>query len=154
MEGKVMGVATWIVIVLVAGGGSFAAGRLTAPKPVVQDNSKEVAQAIVANTEALKGVAEATSRPITLDAETRQSLASDVPAGCLDPAASLTAPCLAAACWRYQQGDGGRSDASKCSALVDDARVQAWMVLCGKTEEGKPDWACVAAAAKAKTALD
>ena len=48
----------------------------------------------------------------------------------------------------------GRSDASKCSALVDDARVQAWISLCGKLADGKPDWACVAAAAKAKSALD
>ena len=149
-----MGVATWIVIVLVAGGGSFFVGRVTAPKPVVQDNSGQVADAIAANTEALKGVAEVTSRPITLDAETRQALASDVPSGCVDPAASLTAPCLAASCWRYQQGDGGRSDASKCSALVDDARVRAWISLCGKLADGKPDWACVAAAAKAKSALD
>ena len=74
-----MGITTWIIIVLVAGGGSFAAGRLTAPKPVVEDNSGEVAQALAANTEALKGVAEATSRPITLDAETRQALASASP---------------------------------------------------------------------------
>jgi hypothetical protein len=154
MTEKPMSVLTWVAVVVVAGGGAFFAGRLTAPKPAPADNSAEVAQAFAANTDALHKLTEASSKPITLDAETRQALASDVPSGCLDPAASLTAPCLAAACWRYQQGDGGRSDASKCSALVDDARVQGWIALCGKDEGGKPDWACVAAAAKAKSALD
>lgn len=149
-----MTISVWIAIIVVAGGGAFVAGRMTAPKPVVEDNSAEVAEAIASNTEALKGVAEAAARPVTLDAETRKALAADVPAGCLDPKQSLSAACLAAACWRYQQGDGGRSDASKCSALMDDARVQAWIEVCGKLDDGKPDWSCIAAAAKAKSALD
>lgn len=159
----------WIAIAVfaVSSGGAFYAGRVTAKKQMQAQHdatiaalasTKEVANsmatAVSNNSAAMSSLAEATTKSINIDAETKQSLSKTVPAGCLDPKASLSAACLAASCWQFQQGDGGRSDASKCSALIDDARIIAWIEVCGKLEDGKPDWACVAQAAKAKSALD
>ena len=135
-----MGPITWVLVgagvLLGASGGYFLA-----PK---KDDSTEIA-------EAMEGLTEAVSRPLVLDAETRANLSSDVPAGCLDAATSLTPACLAAACWRYQQSDAGRSDASTCAELLDDARIQSWVSMCGGDS---PDWACVDLAIKAAREQD
>ena len=159
----------WITLAVFAlgSGGAFFAGRSSAKRQLEDqaaatnaalESTKSIAnsmtEAVTNNSKAMSQLAEATTKPLTIDAETKKSLASNIPAGCLDPKASLSAACLAASCWQFQQGDGGRSDASKCSALIDDARIQSWIEICGKLPDGKPDWSCVAQAAKAKTNLD
>ena len=136
---------TWILVgaaLLLGGAGGYIAGGAGA------DNSDEVAEAIGELTEAA-------TRPLTLDAETRAGLASDVPAGCLDADKSLTPACLAASCWRYQQSDAGRSDAKSCSELVDDARIQSWIAVCSfEGDTPGPNWDCVNLAIKAAREQD
>jgi hypothetical protein len=137
---------TWILITaaLLGGGigGYFVGGGGS------KDDSAEVAQAI--------GVlSEAVTRPLTLDAETRAGLSSDMPTGCLDPKMSITPACLAAACWRFQQSDAGRSDSKSCSELVDDARIQSWISICGMDDaDSLPNWKCVDLAIKAAREQD
>jgi hypothetical protein len=135
---------SWILLCLglAAGlGAGFGAGRITAPK---EDNSTPVTEAVAANTEAMKGLTEAASRPLTLDAETRAGLASDIPAGCAEKAASLTPACLVAQCWRFGQSAAQRPEG--CGDLLRDARIQSWLTICGVDANGKPDWKCVLAA--------
>lgn len=138
---------TWALIVaaLLAGGG---AGYVVGGGGGGGDDSAEVASAIAE-------LSVAVARPLTLDAETRAGLASDMPTGCLEPALSITPACLAAACWRFQQSAAGRSDAKSCAELVDDARIQSWIAVCA-TEDGEPgpNWACVNLAIKAAREQD
>jgi hypothetical protein len=145
---------TWILLAvgLLAGGGAgFGIGRATAKQ---KDNTPHVIEALTTNTEAMGALTEAAQKPLTIDAETRGSLALDVPAGCLEPEQSLTPACLAAACWRYQQSDAGRSDASSCAELVDDARIQSWVQLCATDENAAPNWECVDKAIEAAREQD
>ena len=133
---------TWVLVgaaLLVGGAGGYFVGGAGS-----KDDSAEVAQA-------MNELSEAVSRPLVLYAETRAGLSSDTPAGCLDAKTSLSPACLAAACWRYQQSDAGRSDAKSCSELVDDARIQSWISLCGGDE---PNWQCVDMAIKAAREQD
>jgi len=102
------------------------------------------AAAVAQNTEAITALTAAAQRPLVLDSETRAALASDIPAGCADPKASLTAACLVAQCWRFGQSAAQRPEG--CGDLLKDARLQAWVEVCGKDENGKPDWKCIAAA--------
>jgi hypothetical protein len=136
---------TWILLaagLLVGGAGGFFIGSGG------EDDSTEVAQAI-------GELSEAVTRPLTLDAETRAGLSSDMPTGCLDPKMSITPACLAAACWRFQQSDAGRSDSKSCSELVDDARIQSWISVCGANSDNPtPDWQCVDLAIKAAREQD
>lgn len=138
---------TWALIVaaLLAGGG---AGYVAGGGGGGGDDSAEVAAAIAE-------LSVAVARPLTLDAETRAGLASDMPTGCLEPKLSITPACLAAACWRFQQSAAGRSDAKSCAELVDDARIQSWIAVCA-TEDGEPgpNWACVNLAIKAAREQD
>lgn len=136
---------SWILIaaaLLVGGaGGYFVSGG-------GDDDSAEVAEAI-------GELSVAVSRPLTLDAETRAGLSSDVPAGCQDAKLSLTPACLAASCWRFQQSDAGRSDAKSCAELVDDARIQSWISICATVGSAAgPDWDCVNLAIKAAREQD
>ena len=106
-------------------------------------------------SEAIAELSTAVTRPLTLDAETRAGLSSDVPVGCLDAKTSLTPACMAMTCWRFQQSDAGRSDAKSCSELVDDARIQSWISLCDiEGSSDGPDWACVDLAIKAAREQD
>ena len=135
---------TWAVLALalVAGGaGGYVLGVGGA------DDSAEVA-------EAMAELSEAVGRPLTLDAETRAGLASDMPAGCMEPELSITPACLAAACWRFQQSDAGRSDAKSCAELVDDARIQSWIAVCSSGDDTAPNWECVGKAIKAAREQD
>ena len=137
---------TWALVVaaLLAGGG---AGYVVAGGGG-GDDSAEVAAAI-------GELSVAVARPLTLDAETRAGLASDMPTGCLEPALSITPACLAAACWRFQQSDAGRSDAKSCAELVDDARIQSWIAVCATEDDTTgPNWACVNLAIKAAREQD
>ena len=137
-----VGPVTWVIVgAAILGGGM---GGYIIAGGGKDDNSAEVANAI-------GDLSEAMSRPLTLDAETRSGLASDVPAGCLDAKMSVTPACLAASCWRYQQSDAGRSDAKSCAELVDDARIQSWISVCGGDE---PNWQCVNLAIKAAREQD
>jgi hypothetical protein len=136
---------TWIIVgaaLLVGGTGGYLIGGGG------KDDSSEVSAAIAE-------LSEAVTRPLTLDAETRAGLSSDVPAGCVDPKTSLTPACLAASCWRFQQSDAGRSDAKSCAELVDDARIQSWLTVCdtGESTDG-PNWDCVNRAIKAAREQD
>lgn len=140
-----LGPVTWVLVglALVAGGaGGFVLGGNGG------DDSAEVAEAVA-------GLSVAVARPLTLDAETRAGLSADMPAGCLNPELSITPACLAAACWRFQQSDAGRSDAKSCAELVDDARIQSWIAVCAVTgDNGDPNWACVAKAIQAAREQD
>jgi hypothetical protein len=138
---------SWILLCigLAAGlGAGFGAGRATAPET---DDSAPVIAAVAANTEALKGLAEAANRPLTLDAETRAGLSSDIPAGCQEKEASLTPACLVAQCWRFGQSAAQRPEG--CGELLRDARIQSWVAVCGVDASGKPDWKCISAAQEA-----
>jgi hypothetical protein len=136
---------TWVLIVaaLLAGGGAgYAVGGGGG------DDSAEVASAIA-------DLSVAVARPLTLDAETRAGLSSDVPTGCIDPKISITPACLASACWRFQQSDAGRSDSKSCTELVDDARIQSWIAVCAtEGDTTGPDWDCVNLAIKAAREQD
>ena len=142
-----MSIAGWVVIVLVAGGGAFVAGRLTAP-----DKSDEVAAAIADNTKAMGALTEVANRPLVLDAKTREALSEDIPKACLTEDQSLTPACLVATCWRFNQSSANRPEG--CKELLDDARIQAWVQLCGKDAAGKPDWTCIHAGLKAKREMN
>lgn len=148
----------WIFLALgiVAGGATgFTVGKqrgrveaeadIQASAKAASDAAIGVAKALENNTAAMADLTAAAQKPIVLDAETRASLASDTPAGCLDPKNSLSAACLTAQCWRFQQGNGGRSDAKTCAELADDARIHAWVQLCAQLNQTEPDWECVAA---------
>lgn len=108
------------------------------------DAATGTAEALAANTEAISALTAAAGRPLVLDAETRAGLAADVPAGCLDPAASVTPACLVAQCWRFGQSAAQRPEG--CGDLLKDARLQSWVAVCGRDAAGKPDWDCVSAA--------
>ena len=135
---------TWAVVALALVGGG-AAGYVLGGGGA--DDSAEVAQAVAE-------LSEAVSRPLTLDAETRAGLANDMPAGCLTPELSITPACLAAACWRFQQSDAGRSDAKSCAELVDDARIQSWIAVCSTGDNDAPNWVCVGKAIEAAREQD
>ena len=136
---------TWVLIgaaLLLGGTGGYLIGDAG------DDDSAEVAEAI-------GELSVAVTRPLTLDAETRAGLSSDVPAGCQDAKTSLTPACLAAQCWRFQQSDAGRSDAKSCAELVDDARIQSWIALCADASDvSGPDWECVDQAIRAAREQD
>jgi hypothetical protein len=138
--------------VVVGGAGGFAIANkasksdenAAAAAQAAADAATGAATAVASNTTAIAALTEAAQKPLTLDAETRSNLASDVPAGCLDAAASLTPACLVAQCWRFGQSAAQRPEG--CLDLLRDARLQSWITVCGKDEAGKPDWDCVAAA--------
>ena len=155
--------AFWIALVIgVAAGGAtgFTLGKHRGKVEAEADlaaataNAAQIAKAVEGNTVAIAGLTEAAQKPIVLDAETRASLASDVPTGCRDEKSSLSAACLTAQCWRFQQGNGGRSDAKTCAELADDARIHAWVQLCAQPDQAGPDWDCVAAGIKAAREQD
>jgi hypothetical protein len=158
-----MNAVIWAMLVvgLVAGGATgFSVGKhrgkveAEADMAAATAQAATVAKAVEGNTAAIALLTEAAQKPVVLDAETRASLASDVPAGCLDPKNSLSAACLTAQCWRFQQGNGGRSDAKTCAELADDARIHAWVQLCAQADNAGPDWDCVAAGIKATREQD
>ena len=155
--------AFWIALVIgVAAGGAtgFTLGKHRGKVEAEADlaaataNAAQIAKAVEGNTVAIAGLTEAAQKPIVLDAETRAALASDVPTGCRDEKSSLSAACLTAQCWRFQQGNGGRSDAKTCAELADDARIHAWVQLCAQPDQAGPDWDCVAAGIKAAREQD
>ena len=139
---------------LVGGTGGFFTGRSIGSGKSAADAAraaadaaeaaKGTADAVAKNTEAITGLTAAAQRPVVLDAETRAALASDMPAGCSDSKASLSAACLVAQCWRFGQSAAQRPEG--CGDLLKDARLQAWIEVCGKDKDGKPDWKCIAAA--------
>lgn len=126
--------------------GGFSAGAVWQGKRSEDSETAaqiaEITASVAANTEAFGEAAAALQQPITIDAETRAELAGSDPAGCLDASESLSPACLAARCWRYQQSDAGRSDATSCAALVSDARLAFWIDQCG-AQDDQIDWSCV-----------
>jgi hypothetical protein len=127
-----------------AGGENTSAAQAAQAAQAAADAATGTAEALAANTAALTELTAAAGRPVVLDAETRASLAADVPAGCLDPAASVTPACLVAQCWRFGQSAAQRPEG--CGDLLKDARLQSWIAVCGRDAEGRPDWDCVTTA--------
>jgi hypothetical protein len=153
----------WVALIIgvTAGGATgFSVGKHRGKVEAEADlaaataNAAQIAKAVEGNTLAIAGLTEAAQKPVVLDAETRAALASDVPTGCRDEKSSLSAACLTAQCWRFQQGNGGRSDAKTCAELADDARIHAWVQLCAQPDRAGPDWDCVAAGIKAAREQD
>jgi len=142
---------TWVLVAVVAGGAGLGGGWLLGRGQQTPDQGAETAQAIADQTMAISELTAAVGQPITLDAETRQALAVDGLAGCADPVASLTLPCIWDRCVSMGQSDAGRAEG--CAPLLEDVRLMALVAAC-PTDGPAPDWDCVAAYVKAGRDLD
>tara|TARA_R100000808_G_scaffold20230_1_gene43863 strand:+ start:318 stop:761 length:444 start_codon:yes stop_codon:yes gene_type:complete len=143
---------TWILVAIVAAGAGLGGGVLLGRGQQTPDQGAETAQAIADQTLAISELAEKVGAPVTLDAETRQALAVDGLAGCADPSASLTLPCVWDRCVSVLQSDAGRAEG--CSQLLEDVRLRAIVGACQAEPGGPIDWACVSAWTEAGRELD
>jgi|TARA_Y100000034_G_scaffold98100_1_gene120015 hypothetical protein len=104
--------------------------RRRAPPPDDGASAAATAEAMAAQTEAIAALTAEVNKPAVLSEELKAQLASDIPAGCLEPAASLEPVCVALVCQRAKQSSAGRCDTSMVQALVADYREGRWRAQC------------------------
>lgn len=106
MDGRVaVGIAITAGVALALAVTSFVAGR--------QSGQAKAEIAMAARDEKLGSAISDAVAATAIDAETKAALASDKPQVCVD--APKSPACMMVTCWRYQQGDAGRSDAGDCA---------------------------------------
>jgi hypothetical protein len=101
---------------IVIAGAGFGAGWGLRPVPDPSAALAEQTAAIEAQGEAIESVAAVVSRPVVIDAQIREALASIPPAcGAAGDPSSLA--CMVGQCWQYGQSAAQRPE---CRAIVDE----------------------------------